>query len=512
MIVLLGEEMRVEIVNEMWGRLFGRTPEELLNRKLFDVMPEAEKDLRPILRAVSLSQKPLYRYGERYFVHTEGKKIEMFLDLVYQPFRESSDGMITGVMVLCYDVTEQVNSRKRMEAEEAKAKLAIESAELGTYEIDLLTHEIKSSERFNSILRVKDRVSADQLASLIHPDDRPVMEAAHKNSIETGNLNYEVRLVCKDNAQRWVRVKGTVLYDVHHKATVLVGVAQDITEHKNFADELRKLVDERTEALQTLNEELASTNEELSEANMHLTRANKDLEEFAYVASHDLQEPLRKIQTFANIIDERFADELSDAAAECLSKVTASARRMSGLIKDLLDYSRLTFNDSLFQSLDLNTIVKDVISDFEVLITQKKAVIDTGELPVIQAIPIQMNQLFYNLIGNAIKFSRKGAKPEIIIKSRPLEHNDVSRYPRLKRNVSYYEITITDNGIGFSQEYAEQIFAIFQRLNDRTIYGGYGIGLALCRKIIENHNGFISAMGRVNEGASFTVILPEYHT
>lgn len=512
MIVLTGEEMRVEVVNEMYGRLIGRTPEELLDKRLFDVIPESEKDLRPILDNVRLSQNPLYRYAEPYSLQIEGERTDGFMDLVYQPYRESSDGRISGVMVICHDVTEQINSRKRTEAEKAKAKLAIESAELGTYEINLLTQEIKTSARFNSILRVESGVSSEQLASLIHPDDKAVMEAAYKNSIKTGNLHCEVRVVSKDKAQRWVKVKGRVLFDVNHKATVLVGVTQDITEQRDFADELRKLVDERTKELQTLNEELAATNEELSETNVHLTRANKDLEEFAYVASHDLQEPLRKIQTFAHIIDERFADELSDAAAGYLSKVTASARRMSSLIKDLLDYSRLTFNDSLFQSVDLNAIVKNVISDFEVLITQKRVVVNTSELPVIQAIPIQMNQLFYNLIGNAIKFSRKGVDPEITIISRPLEDNGVTQYPHLKSGVTYHEITITDNGIGFSQEYAEQIFAIFQRLNDRTIYGGYGIGLALCRKIVDHHKGYISAMGQENEGASFTVVLPEYHT
>lgn len=177
MILLIGEELRVEVVNEMYGRLIGRMPEELLNKKLFDVIPEAEKDLRPVLETVRLSQAPLYRYGEPYFVHTKAKKIGGFLDLVYQPYRESSDGTISGVMILCHDVTDQVKKRKKTEAEEAKARLAIESAELGTYEMNLRTQEIKTSERFNAILRVENGVSKGQLASLIHPDDREVMVA-----------------------------------------------------------------------------------------------------------------------------------------------------------------------------------------------------------------------------------------------------------------------------------------------------------------------------------------------
>ena len=512
MVVLMGEEMRVGLVNEMYARIFGRTQEELINKKLFDVIPEAENDFHSMLETVRLSQKPLYLYSQPYFVNTKGRITERFLDLVFQPFRQLSDGSISGVMVLCHDVTEQEKTRKKLAVDEAQGKLAIESAQLGTYEINLFTDEVKTSERFNAIWGVEGRFSREQFISLIHPDDREITAAAHKESITTGKLHYEVRVASKDKVQRWVRVDGNVLYDANHKANVLIGFAQDITEQKNFTNELHKLVDERTKELQTLNEELAATNEELSDTNNRLTRANKDLEEFAYVASHDLQEPLRKIQTFANIIDERFASELSDAAAGYLHKVTASARRMSSLIKDLLDYSRLTFNNSLFHPLDLNAIVKNVVSDFEVLIGQKKTAIHVSELPVIEAIPIQMNQLFYNLIGNAIKFSRKGVKPEIKIISRPLDSHRIGQYPNLKKDKSYFEITIIDNGIGFSQQYAEQIFAIFQRLNDRAIYGGYGIGLALCRKIIDNHNGLIFATGRENEGAVFTVILPELHT
>lgn len=511
LVLLIGEEMRVEVVNEIFGHLIGRTPEELLHKKLFDVIPEAENDFRPVLDAARLAQKPFYRYAQQYSVRARGEKMEGFMDLVCQPYQPLSDGTVGGIMVLCHDVTEQVRNRTEAQAEEAKARLAIESAGLGTYEINLLTDEIKTSERFNAIWGLGRDLSRANLTSLIHPDDRAVIEAAHKDSIETGSLHYEVRIRCKDNHHRCVRVKGTVLYDADHKATVLIGVAQDITEQKDFASELRKLVDERTKQLQTLNEELAATNEELSETNMYLTRANKDLEEFAYVASHDLQEPLRKIQTFANIVEERFADGLSDAAAGYLRKVTASAHRMSGLIKDLLDYSRLNFNTLIFQPLDLNTIVKDVISDFEVLLTQKGTVVHIGKLPVIKGIPIQMNQLFYNLIGNAIKFSRKGVTPEITITSRTLDHKSVSQYPELKSGEPYHEISIADNGIGFSQQYAEQIFAIFQRLNDRATYGGYGIGLALCRKIIANHNGLVFAKGQENAGATFTVILPEDH-
>lgn len=272
--------------------------------------------------------------------------------------------------------------------------------------------------------------------------------------------------------------------------------------------DVNQVVKERTEELQALNEELIATNEELSEANANLTRANRDLEQFAYVASHDLQEPLRKIQIFSNILTDRFSSDVSEGASRYIQKIRASADRMSSLIKDLLDYARLVNNRPKFTHVDLNIVLKDVIVDYELLVNQKKILINTDHLPSVEAIPIQMNQLFYNLIGNSIKFIRKGIQPVINIRSRILDQEEIKKYPKLKSNRKYVEITVSDNGIGFSQQYADKIFTIFQQLNDKSTYGGYGIGLSLCQRIVENHYGVIFAAGTENEGASFTFIIP----
>jgi signal transduction histidine kinase len=270
-------------------------------------------------------------------------------------------------------------------------------------------------------------------------------------------------------------------------------------------------VQERTQKLQELNEELVATNEELSQSNAHLVNANRELEQYAYITSHDLQEPLRKIQTFANILSDRYSGELSKEAATYLSKISASSARMSTLIKNLLDYSRLSHNKPLFQPVNLNSIVENVLNDFEFVMKQKNAIVEVEELPTIEAIPIQMNQLFYNLIGNSLKFIRKGVQPVVKITTKRLSSEEKRDYGLLKPLKHHVEITVSDNGIGFSQQYAEQIFAIFQRLNDRSIYGGYGIGLALCRRIVLNHDGVITASGRENEGASFSFVLPVTH-
>lgn len=509
-VVLLGDEMRIHVVNEMYGKLIGRTVDELQGKKIFSVIPEAENYFRPIIDNVTVSGDPKFLYETPYCVLSENEKIEGYLNLICQPYKEF-DGSIIGVMILCHDVTHQVKQKKKIFEDEERFRLANESADLGTYEINLVTDEMITSERFNMIWGVERGMPRKEFASRIHPDDLKVREKAHLESLETGNLHYEARVIWKDKSHHWVKVKGKVLYEEDGKPLMLLGVIQDITEQKVFADKLGQLVQERTEALQALNGELVATNEELSESNTHLLRANRELEQFAYVSSHDLQEPLRKILVFTNILNQRYSTELSQEALTYLEKVSSSASRMASLIKDLLDYSRLNYNSSLFRVVDLNEVLLNVVDDYELLIKQKKIEIKTDPLHSITAIPIQMNQLFYNLIGNGIKFSKKGNQPQITITSKILSEEEVRNYNTLKGDIPYQEITISDNGIGFSQDYGEQIFTIFQRLNDKSKYGGYGIGLALCRRIVENHNGIIFAKGEENIGAQFVFILPVQH-
>lgn len=245
---------------------------------------------------------------------------------------------------------------------------------------------------------------------------------------------------------------------------------------------------------------------QLEQSIQELQRSNEELQQFAYVASHDLQEPLRKIRVFNNIISEKL--ELSSPLHPYIEKVENSAVRMSGLIKSLLDYARLSKNNLRFEQVDLNVILQNVLSDYELLINQKNAVIHSEELPVLEAIPLQMNQLFFNLIGNALKFIRKGVQPQIRIQARPLSAERKKTFTQLQSHRDFLELIIQDNGIGFNQEYASKIFTIFQRLNERSLFDGYGIGLALCKKVADTHSGIIYAEGKPKEGASFTILLP----
>ena len=276
----------------------------------------------------------------------------------------------------------------------------------------------------------------------------------------------------------------------------------------------RQLTRENTEQLILLSIEDVTDRKRAEEAlialkksNDLLEHSNQELDQFASIASHDLQEPLRKIMTFVKIIDERKLESIADAS-EYIHKIYSSASRMDRLIKELLNYSRISGDGELFVLTDLNEIIDDVINDLELPVMQKNAIIHKGDCPVIEAVPLQMNQLFYNLLGNALKFTRPGTVPEINISSRKLLPGEVLSRPNLNVNLDYYEITVSDNGIGFNQEFAEQIFVIFQRLNTEDEYPGTGIGLSLCRKIVLNHSGEISASSVENAGASFRIILP----
>lgn len=231
-----------------------------------------------------------------------------------------------------------------------------------------------------------------------------------------------------------------------------------------------------------------------------LERSNKELEEFAYVSSHDLQEPLRKIQAFGSRIEEMEADHLTPKGKDYLNRMLSASLRMQGLINDLLSFSRVSAKNKTFQSLDLNQVMKDVLSDLEILIQETEAQIIVNILPTIDADPTQMRQLFQNLISNAIKFS--GDQSPLITVEATESIADGKEI--------YAELSFTDNGIGFEEKYLDRIFQIFQRLDGRK-FEGSGIGLAICRRIANKHGGTITAKSTPGNGATFFVTLKKSH-
>ncbi len=258
-----------------------------------------------------------------------------------------------------------------------------------------------------------------------------------------------------------------------------------------------------------MEQQVADKTRELLETNVNLHNSNEDLLQFASIASHDLQEPLRKIRTFTSVFIKDFGKEVPHGGQEVINKIKTSAERMSQLIKEVLEYSKLTHSARKFIQTDLDAVLKNVMKDLDLLISETHASIDYGvALPIIAAIPIQINQLFYNLITNAFKFCKAGAPPQLAITSRTLSLKEAKKIAGLSDNLAYLEIIFSDKGIGFEQQFGDQIFRIFERLNSVEKFEGTGIGLALCKKIVENHHGQIFARSDVNDGARFHVVLP----
>jgi PAS domain S-box-containing protein len=299
---------------------------------------------------------------------------------------------------------------------------------------------------------------------------------------DTGKAVQEGWRVRKDGTKFWGTIVITALHNKDGKVIGFSKVTRDLTAQK------------------IAEEKLASYTAELE-------KQNSELEQFAYVASHDLQEPLRKIQTFTGLIRENYDNK--EFIEKYFAKLNVSAARMSELIKSLLNYSRLSKEKetSMIGEVDLNDILDEVKTDFELLIEEKKAIVNGNDLPVIRGNHFQIGQLFSNLISNSLKFCSE--IPIITISSTIVSKDEIPQAPKALVNQNYFQITFEDNGIGFENQYSELIFSLFQRLHGKqSKYNGTGIGLALCKKVIEIHNGYITANSEPNKGATFIIYLP----
>ena len=333
----------------------------------------------------------------------------------------------------------------------------------------------------------------DELVNIIYDGDAETRNKAHEHSLQTGILDYEARFITQTGLQRWILIKGKIIFDEEKNPLRLLGIAQDITQQKQFSEALEKMVHERTK--------------ELAEANEQLQQSNIELNQFAYIASHDLQEPLRKVRTFTDLMRESL-EQVPQKTKNYIDKIQSSTSRMQNLINDVLQFSLLSKEREKFEMVDLDIILNNVLNDYELSIEQKNAKIITGDLPVLEAIALQMGQLFTNLLSNALKFNKNINQLQITVTSSILNKEEAKTLNTDQSN-EYYKIEFADNGIGFEQKSAEQIFTIFQRLHGRTEFEGTGIGLAMCKKIVQNHHGIIYANSVPANGAVFTIILPK---
>jgi two-component system CheB/CheR fusion protein len=334
--------------------------------------------------------------------------------------------------------------------------------------------------------------------------------------------NYEVKHTFLNLGEKIMSLNASRIIQKAHREQLILLIIADITEVRHLILEkelkekallkkeirerkteklrLEKAVDERTR-------ELKEANQSLEYKNRELLNMNKELEAFTYVSSHDMQEPLRKLQTFAGIILEKESQNLSDAGKDYFRFMQQSAERMQQLIQDLLTFSRVSAAERKFETTDLNTIIDEVKREFKEEIAEKQAVIEMKESCKVHIIPFQFRQLMHNLIGNALKFSNTKTPPLIKIVSRNFK-NEKLEIEGLLPQKEYCHISITDNGIGFENEYSAKIFEVFQKLHSKDEYKGSGIGLAIVKKIVDNHKGLITATGELNKGATFNIYIP----
>ncbi|WP_276134170.1 sensor histidine kinase [Polluticoccus soli] len=299
-----------------------------------------------------------------------------------------------------------------------------------------------------------------------------------------------------------LRAKVSVYVELYNKNHQLMAQEQKlIAANKNLEREILERINSE--------EKVNRLNKQLMENINQLKVTNEELERFAYVASHDLQEPLRKIIIFGDRLVAKFRDPLGDEGQGLLERMMKASNRMQLLIKNLLAFSRsATNNNDSYQETPLNALLDGVLSDLEIQIEQKQAVFHIGELPTLYIIPGQFRQLFQNLVINALKFSKEDVPPEINIYSEKVKGMYLNDVPNAVMDQDYHRIIVKDNGIGFDQQYAEQIFTVFKRLHSFDEYEGTGIGLSICKKIIDQYNGSISAQSAINEGATFVITLP----
>ncbi len=399
----------------------------------------------------------------------------------------------------------EVESRKRAE-EELKVIIkqmneAQALAKMGSWEWDVASNKVTWSEGLFTIYEIPSTeggLTYDFFLQFIHPDDKNYVDQTIRQGFESKKFtDYFHRIITPKGNVKILQAKGEVILDASGEILKMIGTGQDVTENKK-------------------------AEQELISKSLELEEVNTELQKFAYVASHDLQEPLRKIKTYLDRLEiENQALLKDDQSQKYLLKINTAATRMQQLMKDILSFSRLSAELTNFSTINLNEIVQNVLTDLEISIQTTDSKIEIQELPVIEGNSSQWGQLFQNLIGNAIKFSKPGIRPEIEIFHKILSGSSIKNADRLHThykfkgwNEDYYwskeefcAITIRDHGIGFDSQYKELIFNAFERLHNLSQYNGSGIGLAICRKIADYHHGIISAESN-ERFTEFTVIVP----
>jgi PAS domain S-box-containing protein len=488
-IILLDTKGHILHWNKGAQRIKGYTADEAIGQSFTIFYPEEDK-------MSGLPYRLLEEAREKGRVHHEGWRVRKdrtkFWGTVVITALHNSAGEVIGFTKVTRDLTkrkfadeELINSKNQLEARTRQLEASEERyhkmvEEVQDYAIILLDKEGKIlnwNKGAEKIKGYRPEESIGQSFTMFYTaEDRMkgVPLSLLKEAALTGRAEHEGWRVRKDRSKFW---GSTVITALHNKENELIGfskVTRDLTERKMAEETLQQYLEK-------------------------LERNNEELEQFAYVASHDLKEPLRKIITFGNLLETNAKEDLNEKAKDYVSRMQNSASRMMSLIEDLLNFSRVNRPTEGFELVDLNQVISRVLSDLEVLILSRNVQIEIGKLPHLEGRKSQLGQLFQNLISNSVKFNDKKEPVISITGSTFVDEGTANKFSKIE---------IKDNGIGFENIYSQRIFEIFQRLHGKSEFPGTGIGLAICKKIVEAHGGTISAEGNLGEGATFTMIFP----
>ena len=487
-----GPELCIQYANDIMLEYLGKDA-TVIGRPFREAVPELlAQPFGEALERVYTSGNIYQGFKQKAELVIDGKPRTFYFDHTCKPLR-NEQGEVYGIHHMAIDVTKEVLSANKLQEETERKKLAIDLGEMGLFEIDLGTREVIADERCNQLLGIEPPLTLEKYMSVIHPDDVPNRKMVTNKSASDNLFEYEFRVLLKDNKLRWIRSRGMTYQNQSLEVSKIFGVVQDITRQKEYEQELSREVRQRTLELESKNRELQ--------------RSNENLEEFAHAASHDLKEPIRKIRFFTDRLKDQLAERISTEEKETFKRIDKASERMGALIDDLLLYSHISHRPLEMEEIDLNQKIIKVLEDLDLEVQEKNAVISIGNLPRVKGYRRQLQQLFQNLVANALKYNRPGVAPHITI-SASLVDGDGSGRSEEEAAVKYHLIEVSDNGIGFDPAESERIFQMFQRLHGNTEYSGTGVGLSIVKKVAENHNGRIEAEGRPGEGSIFKLYLP----
>lgn len=483
-------EGKVTFINPVAAALTGWSIEKALGqpiREIFRVIDEKSRvPAEDIVERVLQEGAAVALANHTVLVTPEGRDIP--IEDSAAPIK-GSRGEVSGVVLVFHDVTEKRRAAEALQESEERLRLFIEHAPASLAMFDREMRYLSCSRRWASDYNLLDRAVTGLSHYEVFPEIGGEWKEIYRRALAGEVLKVEEdRFERMDGSVQWLRWEVRPWRDSKGDVGGIVIFTEDITERRRMEEETRKARDE-------LEQRVAERTAEIRSFVKKLEQSNQALQDFASIASHDLQEPLRKVGTFAGMLRQKCGEVLGEQGNSYLDKVLDANGRMQSLLAGLLEYSRVTTRADAFTEVDLSEIVRQVVSDLEVRIRNTGGEVHIGELPTVHADPTQMRQLFQNLIGNGLKFHREGVVPIVRVQSAMVDGD--------------LHVAVEDNGIGFEERYSDRIFAPFQRLHGRSSrFKGTGMGLAICRKIVERHGGAITVTSTPGAGAKFSVRLP----